>query len=187
MGKICPKRVTILSKTEKVNITINFKCIGISPCAKFHHKQRRFLRQNFSNKGYFWPERDQVKIIVEFSIFELAYLRNFSLNRQFWCFELNLQKKGNDAYYGIPRKCAHVWKLPSLIFARFSWNIRQKKFSHFKIPISSRRQIFSLTFLNFVSCSGICINATNSCCLRLWILPSLLQKVLGLVKFLLGY
>ena len=140
----------------------------------------------FLQKRYFWPEREQVKITIEFSIFELVYVRNFNLNRQFWFFELNLPKKGNEAYHGSPRKCVHIWKFPRLISAGFSRNIRQKKSAHFKVPV----------LVNVAE--TIIFTNTSELCFMLWYLykyykfllfeaSTLLKKMQEFVQVLLGY
>ena len=45
-------------------------------------------------KRYFQSETEKVNIIIEFCIFKLVLVPNFSLNWQFWIFWLDLPEKG---------------------------------------------------------------------------------------------
>ena len=47
----------------------------------------------FSQKGCFQPKTEKVSSAIEFCIFELVYLLNFSWNWQFWFFGPNFPKK----------------------------------------------------------------------------------------------
>ena len=62
------------SKTEKVNITIEFGIyIYISLDTKFHLKQTILIFQTrYAQKGYFWSKTEKLNITIEFSIFELV-------------------------------------------------------------------------------------------------------------------
>ena len=42
---------------------------------------------------YFWSETENVNIIIEFCIFELVWVPNFILNKQFWILGPNLPKR----------------------------------------------------------------------------------------------
>ena len=50
----------------------------------------------FYQKGCFWYKTEKVNITIEFCIFELIQVANFSLNWQFWFVGPNLPKKGNS-------------------------------------------------------------------------------------------
>ena len=66
----------------------------------------------FATKRYFRSQAEKVNITIEFCIFELVYVPNFSLNWQFWVFVPNLPKEGVSSR---KRK-----KLPSFrLFAKF--------------------------------------------------------------------
>ena len=43
--------------------------------------------------NYFQSKTDKIDTIIEFCIFELVFVSNFTLNRQFWIFAPNLSKK----------------------------------------------------------------------------------------------
>ena len=45
-----------------------------------------------AHKVYFWYKRENVNIIIKFSIFELVKVPNFFLDRQFYSFEPNFLK-----------------------------------------------------------------------------------------------
>ena len=49
---------------------------------------------NLLQKGYFRSKTEKVNITIEFCIFELAHVLNFSLNWQVWILRPNLPKKG---------------------------------------------------------------------------------------------
>ena len=48
----------------------------------------------FAKKGsYFQSKTDKIDTTIEFCIFELVFVSNFTLNKQFWIFGPNLPKK----------------------------------------------------------------------------------------------
>ena len=47
----------------------------------------------FAQKGYFYSKTRKMNITIEFCMFQLVLVRNFSLKWQFWCFLLNLPIK----------------------------------------------------------------------------------------------
>ena len=47
-----------------------------------------------AQEGYLWSKTGKVNIIIEFRIFKLVLVPNFSLNWQFWFFWPDLPKKG---------------------------------------------------------------------------------------------
>ena len=48
----------------------------------------------FSKKGsYFQSKTDKIDTTIEFCIFELGFISNFTLNKQFWIFGPNLSNK----------------------------------------------------------------------------------------------
>ena len=49
---------------------------------------------NFAQKGYFHTKTKKLNISIEFCMFELVQVPNFSLKWQFWFFGTNLPKKG---------------------------------------------------------------------------------------------
>ena len=53
--------------------------------------QKQYLRLP---KGYFQSKTENVNTTIEFCIFKLVWVPNFSLNWQFWFFRPNLPKKG---------------------------------------------------------------------------------------------
>ena len=48
----------------------------------------------FAQKGYFRSKTEKMSITIEFCMFTLVSVPNFSLNRWFWYFGQNLPKKG---------------------------------------------------------------------------------------------
>ena len=68
--------------------------IGISPCTKFRLKQLTLnFRTKFAQKEYFGSKTKEVNITIEFFVFELVIVPNFSWNRQYWLFGPNLPTK----------------------------------------------------------------------------------------------
>ena len=61
----------------------------------------------FTQKGYFWSKAKKMNSAIEFFIFELDSLTNFSLNWQFWFLVPNLTKRGIS---GLKQK---KWTPPS--------------------------------------------------------------------------
>ena len=69
--------------------------IRISLCIKLHSEQTILnCWTKFAQKRYFWSRTEKVNIIIEFHIFKLVLVPNFSLNWQFWLFWPDLPKKG---------------------------------------------------------------------------------------------
>ena len=54
----------------------------------------RLFGPNLPTKGsYFQSKTDKIDTTIEFCIFELVFVSNFTLNKQFWIFGPNLPKK----------------------------------------------------------------------------------------------
>ena len=47
----------------------------------------------FVQKSYFQSQTNKIDCTVEFCVFELAKVPNFTLNKQFWLFGANFPKK----------------------------------------------------------------------------------------------
>ena len=77
-------------KTEKINIIIKFRILGISLCTKFHLKQTNF-GPNLPKKGVSGLKTEKMNITIRFSILELYSVPNFSV---FDFSGPNLSKKG---------------------------------------------------------------------------------------------
>ena len=68
--------------------------IRISPSIKFHFKLVILIFGNkLSQKEYFGRKEKKVNITIEFCIFELVQVSNFTLSWQFYFFRPNLLKK----------------------------------------------------------------------------------------------
>ena len=66
----------------------------------------------FAQERYLWSKTEKVNIIIEFRLFKLVLVPNFSLNWQFWFFGPNLPKKifpvenrKSEHHHGI----LHIW------------------------------------------------------------------------------
>ena len=94
LDQICPKRVfPIKNKKNKHYHWILH--VGIRLRTKFQLKVTFLIFwTKFSQKGHFWPKTKKLNITIEFCMFELVYVPNFSLKWEFWCFGQNLPKKG---------------------------------------------------------------------------------------------
>ena len=69
--------------------------IRISFGAKFQLQQTILVFwTKFLQKMYFWMKTEKVNFFIEFWIFKLVLVSNFSLSWQFWFFGPNLLKKG---------------------------------------------------------------------------------------------
>ena len=140
MEQISKKRY-FRSKTEKVNITIEFFKFELVLVPVFSvNWQFWFFEPNLPKKGsYFQSKTDKKDTTIEFCIFELVFVSKFTLNKKFWIFGPNLPKKD---IYGQNRKNEHHhWilhirispgtklqsKLAILIF--FGLNLPKKGFS----------------------------------------------------------
>ena len=76
--------------------------IRISLCIKFHFEQAILnFWTKFAQERYLWSKAEKVNIIIEFCIFKLVLVPNFSLNWQFWFFWPDLPKKG---FSGLKQK-----------------------------------------------------------------------------------
>ena len=93
LDQICSKSIfsVIHKKSEYPHWILD---TGISLVTKFHFKQTIFyFGAKVAQKGYFWSKTKQLNITIEFCIFKLVNLSNFSLNTHFWFFRPNLPKK----------------------------------------------------------------------------------------------
>ena len=76
--------------------------IWISLCIKFHFEQTILnFWTKFAQERYLWSKTEKVNIIIEFRLFKLVLVPNFSLNWQFWFFWPDLPKKG---FSGLKQK-----------------------------------------------------------------------------------
>ena len=67
--------------------------IRISLYIKFHFQQTILNFWNkFAQERYLWSKTEKLNIIIEFRLFKLVLVPNFSLNWQFWFFWLHLPK-----------------------------------------------------------------------------------------------
>ena len=83
--------------------------IRISLCIKFHFEQTILnFWTKFAQDRYLWSKTEKVNIIIEFRVFKLVLVPNFSLNWQFGFFWPDLPKK---SFSGLKQK-----KLTPLIF-----------------------------------------------------------------------
>ena len=68
--------------------------IRISPSTKFQLKQTVLIFETkFTCKGYFRCKISKVNIIIEFNIFEIVYIPNFTSNKPSWIFGPNFLNK----------------------------------------------------------------------------------------------
>ena len=49
--------------------------------------------KKFVQKGYFWSKTEKENVTIQFCVFELVYVPNFSLNWQFWFYGQSMPKK----------------------------------------------------------------------------------------------
>ena len=67
------------SKTDKIDTTILH--IRISLCIKFHFEQKSLnFWTKFVQERYLWSKTEKVNITIEFRLFKLVLVPNFSLN-----------------------------------------------------------------------------------------------------------
>ena len=59
------------------------------------------FRTKFAEERYLWSKTEKFNIIIEFCLFKLVLVPNFSLNWQFWFFWPDLSKKG---FSGLKQK-----------------------------------------------------------------------------------
>ena len=97
------KRVAIFSLKHKINRHHHWILhIWVSLCIKFHFEQiiLNFCTK-FAQERYLWSKTEKLNIIIEFRLFKLVLVPNFSLNWQFWFFWPDLPKKG---FSGLKQK-----------------------------------------------------------------------------------
>ena len=76
--------------------------IRISLCIKFHFEQTILnFWTKFAQDRYLWSKTEKVNIIIEFRVFKLVLVPNFSLNWQFGFFWPDLPKK---SFSGLKQK-----------------------------------------------------------------------------------
>ena len=90
-GPNLPKRVALFSQNRHHHWILH---IRISLCIKFHFEQTtlRFWTR-FAQERYLWSKTEKMNIIIEFCLFKLVLVPNFSLNWQFGFFWPDLPKK----------------------------------------------------------------------------------------------
>ena len=74
----------------------------------------------FAQKGCFCSKTEKVNTTIDFCIFELVYLPNFSLNWQFWFFFLSkfAQKGYLRSKTKKPHLCVRSWSLLTMLTFR---------------------------------------------------------------------
>ena len=94
LDEICPKRVfPIKNRKNGHHHWILHARIRVS--TKFQHKVSILIFwTNFAQKGYFHSKIKKENSVIEFCIFELVSIPNFSIKWVFWFFGPNLSKKG---------------------------------------------------------------------------------------------
>ena len=97
--KFSKKGSHFLSKTEKIDITIEFCiCEVVFVSIKFYFEQTILnYWTKFAQERYLWSKTEKVNIIIEFHLLKLVLVPNFNLNRQFWFFWPDLPKKSFSA------------------------------------------------------------------------------------------
>ena len=84
-------RVNLDAKCQ-LKLTILIFWIKFAQKRYFQSKRKNWtLPLNFA---YFWSKTEKVNITIEFCIFELVGVPNFTLNKQFWILASNLPEKG---------------------------------------------------------------------------------------------
>ena len=67
------------SKTEKSEHRHRILQIRISQCIKIHFEQKNLnFWSKLNLKGFFWSKKEKVSVIVDFYIFELGKVPNFT-------------------------------------------------------------------------------------------------------------
>ena len=81
MEQISKKSILLVKNTQKMNITIDINIhIQISLCTNFQLKLTTFWTK-FAKKGsYLQSKTDKIDTTIEFCIFELIFVSNFTLN-----------------------------------------------------------------------------------------------------------
>ena len=89
------KKVYFRTKTQKNEHHYWILHIRISLSTNFQLKLTiAIFWTKFAKKGsYFQSKTDKIDTTIEFCIFELVFVSNFTLNKQFWIFGPNLPKK----------------------------------------------------------------------------------------------
>ena len=96
--------------------------IRISLCIKFHFEQTILnFWTKFAQERYLWSKTEKVNIIIEFRLFKLVLVPNFSLNWQFWFFWPDLPKEG---FSGLKQKkwTPHIFYIILHIQISLVWN-----------------------------------------------------------------
>ena len=103
------KKAYFWSKTQKNKHHYWILHIRISLSTNFQLKLAvAIFWIKFAKKGsYFQSKTDKIDTTIEFCIFELVFVSNFTLNQQFWIFGPNLPKKD---IYGQKKKKINIIK-----------------------------------------------------------------------------
>ena len=98
-----PKKVYFRSKPQKNEHHYWILYIWISLSTNFQLKLTiGIFWTKFAKKGsYFQSKTDKIDTSIEFCLFELVLLPNFTFNKKFWIFGLDLPKKG---FSGLKKK-----------------------------------------------------------------------------------
>ena len=87
------------------NLPKKGSCLNFAYSSSSLYQISLWIISNFWNKvaqeRYLWSKTEKVNIIIEFRIFKLVLVPNFSLNWQFWFFWPDLPKKG---FSGLKQK-----------------------------------------------------------------------------------
>ena len=105
LDQICPKRAfsVEMSVVEHHHWILH---IRITLGNKFHVKLKILIFWiKFALKEYFRSKMEKVNITIAFCIFELVWVPNFNLQKQFWILESNLPKK---CIFGRKQKNKHL-------------------------------------------------------------------------------
>ena len=92
LEQISKKKYTSGRKHEKMNITIHIR-ISLSTDFQLKLTIEIFWTKVAKKGSYFIFLKHKIDITIEFCIFELVFVSNFTLNKQFWIFGPNLSKK----------------------------------------------------------------------------------------------
>ena len=78
------KKSILLGENTKISVSTNFQLkLTIAT----------FWTRSAKKGSYFQPKTDKIDTTIEFCIFKLVFVSNFTLNKQFWIFGPNLPKK----------------------------------------------------------------------------------------------
>ena len=101
-GPNLPKRAAIFSLKQINRHHRWILHIRISLCIEFNFEQTILnFWTKFAQERYLWSKTEKLNIIIEFRLFKLVLVPNFSLNWQFWFFWPDLPKKG---FSGLKQK-----------------------------------------------------------------------------------